>query len=188
MVDMICEIDAKYKDYIYTTKYGGKVLYGSLTRGVYGTTIGAALWFEKLTNQLHEWGYRPNPYDGCTWNRMINGKQCTLQFHVDDIAISHVDSAVVENEVEIINEKFKTNTKALTITRGPIHDYLGMTLDWSNQDYTKITMYDFLQDILKEVDEKKDMKGTAATPASPNLFEVDEESPKLSQSEADYFH
>ena len=67
--------------------------------------------------------------------------------------------------MEIINKKFKTKTKELLITRGAIHDYLGMTLDWSNKDFIKITMYDFLQDILKEVDKKKDMKGTAATPA-----------------------
>ena len=40
---------------------------------------------------------------------------------------------------------------------GKVHEYVGMNLDWSNDSYIKITMYDFLEDILKEVDEKGDM-------------------------------
>ena len=47
-------------------------------------------------------------------------------------------------------------------------------------------MYDFLEDILKEVDEKGDMNGTAATPASDKLFEVNKNSEKLPQKEAGY--
>ena len=49
-------------------------------------------------------------------------------------------------------------------------------------------MYDFLEDILKEVDEKGDMLGTAITPASDKLFETDEKSEKLPPKEANYYH
>ena len=69
-----------------------------------------------------------------------------------------------------------------------MHEYIGMTLDWSDESYIKVTMYDFLEDILKEVDEKGDMKGTAATPALDKLFEVDENLEKLSPKKADYYY
>ena len=29
-----------------------------------------------------------NPYDAGVWNKKINGKQCTIRFHVDDCKIS----------------------------------------------------------------------------------------------------
>jgi hypothetical protein len=36
-------------------------------------------------------------------------------------------------------------------------------------------MYDYLEDIMAEMPE--DMKGTSLTPASDNIFDVDEDSP-----------
>ena len=33
---------------------------------------------------------------------------------------------------------------------GKIHKYLGMTIDWSNDNMVKFTMYDYLEDILLE--------------------------------------
>ena len=74
------------------------------------------------------------------------------------------------------------------MTKGKIHEYLGMCLDWSDTSCIRITMYDYLQDVLREVDAKGDMKGSAVTPASANLFEIDENSPKLDEKNADYFH
>jgi hypothetical protein len=56
---------------------------------VYGTLLGAILFYEKLTKQLEEWGYEPNCYDRCTFNKMVNGSQITIQFHVDDLKLSH---------------------------------------------------------------------------------------------------
>ena len=32
------------------------------------------------------------------------------------------------------------------------------------------------------------MNGTAVTPASSNLFEIDAKSPRLNQNDADYYH
>jgi hypothetical protein len=49
---------------------------------------------------------------------------------VDDLKISHVDQAVLEDLVRMLNEQYgKLNP--LTVTRGDVHDYLGMTLDFS---------------------------------------------------------
>jgi hypothetical protein len=47
-------------------------------------------------------------------------------------------------------------------------------------------MYDYLEDILEEM--PSDMNGTSPTPASDNLFDVDETSLPLNEKESDFFH
>jgi len=43
-----------------------------------------------------DWGYKLNEYDKCIMNKTINGKQCTIIWHVDDLKISHVNCTIVE--------------------------------------------------------------------------------------------
>ena len=45
-------------------------------------------------------GFKINAYDKCMANKMIDGKQCTVAWHVDDNKISHVDDTVVMNMIE----------------------------------------------------------------------------------------
>jgi hypothetical protein len=186
MVSMICDIDPKYKNNIVYGKNGRKYIYAKLTKAVYGTLLGAILFYEKLTKQLEEWGYEPNCYDRCTFNKMVNGSQITIQFHVDDLKLSHRDQSVIDQVLLDLNNKFGTTRKPLAATTGMIHDYLGITIDYSEKQKVKFTMYDYLEDILNEMPD--DMKGTAPTPASDNLFDVDEDSPALNEKESDFFH
>jgi len=44
-------------------------------------------------NTLKEWGFKLNEYDQCMANKTINGKQCTIIWHVDDLKISHVEKS-----------------------------------------------------------------------------------------------
>jgi hypothetical protein len=71
MVSMICGIDPKYKKNVVFGKNGKKYIYAKLTKAVYGTLLGAILFYQKLSKQLIEWGYEPNCYDRCTFNKMI---------------------------------------------------------------------------------------------------------------------
>ena len=77
--------------------------------------------YEKFTKSLASKGYKMNQYDPCVWNKVINGKQCTILFHnVDDCKISHVDS---ESIFEDGRGKMKVHH------HGKIHKkHLGMTL------------------------------------------------------------
>ena len=59
---------------------------------------------------------------------MIKGCQITIQFHVDDLKLSHVNKEVLMEEVNKINTKFRTNTQDLNITTGNVHDYFGITV------------------------------------------------------------
>jgi hypothetical protein len=117
---------------------------------------------------------------------MIDGKQITIQFHMDDLKISHMKQSVIDSVLEDLNKEFGTTRKPLSATTGMIHDYLGITIDYSEKGKVKFTMYDYLEDILEEMPD--DMNGTAPTPASDNLFDADEDSPQLNEKEADFFH
>jgi hypothetical protein len=117
---------------------------------------------------------------------MVNNNQITIQFHVDDLKISHKEQSVVDSVLNDLNIKFGTKKKPLVASTGMIHDYLCITIDYSELEKAKLTMYDYLEDIISEMPD--DMNGTAPTPASANMFDVDEESPLLNAKEADFFH
>ena len=105
---------------------------------------------------------------------------------MDDLHISCENMETIEGLIKDLNHKFKTNFQELAVTKGKVHDYLGINIDYSNNDYVKFTMYDFLEDVLGE--SRSDMKGTSKWPAGPKLFDVDATSTKLSEHDQEYFH
>jgi hypothetical protein len=50
---------------------------------------------------------------------------------VDDLKVSHVDGEVNDSVLMSLNKRYGKETP-LTVTRGDLHDYLGMTLDDEN--------------------------------------------------------
>ena len=55
----------------------------------------ALLFYRKLRADLEDMGFEVNPYDPCVANKIVNGSQCTIVWHVDDLKVSHKDEAVV---------------------------------------------------------------------------------------------
>jgi hypothetical protein len=50
----------------------------------------ALLFYRKLVSELPEMGFEINPYDPCVANKMVNGTQMMIRWHVDDSMISHL--------------------------------------------------------------------------------------------------
>jgi len=92
MADLLVRVNpSKYGSYV-VTKAGCHVIYLLLRKALYGTLQAALLFWRNLSSFLvDELGFRINPYDSCVANKVINGKQCTIGWHVDDLKISHVD-------------------------------------------------------------------------------------------------
>lgn len=128
MVEMLLEIDPSLKEHVIR-KGNYRLMYGQLNKAIHRTLLGAILFYEKLVTQLHEWGFIMNPYDACTWKKMVKGKQLTVQYFVENIHLSHKDGKVIDNLVCNLNAKFKTKFNELTVCKGKVHDYLGINID-----------------------------------------------------------
>ena len=127
-----------------------------------------------------------NPYNPCVWNKMINGSQMTVIFHVDDGIVSHIDPKQVTDFLKELS-KIYGKTDPLTIKRGKIHDYLGMTIDFSTDQQVMITMYDYIVKLIDKL--LKDMIGEKGTAAPEYLFKTsDGEAVLLDHEEAEFFH
>lgn len=80
----------------------------------------------------------------------MNGYHCTIQVHVDNLKLSHVQPDELNKIIGQLNDVFESNGDLLTPSYGRIHEYLGMTIDWSNKNNVVFIMYDYLEDILAE--------------------------------------
>ena len=82
MVEMLCQIKPKYWKLIQYTKMRNgrmrKVLVDKITKGIYGTFLGAILFYKKLRGVLMDMSFQTNNFDECTFNKMTNGHQCTI--------------------------------------------------------------------------------------------------------------
>ena len=174
-----------YRKYVWHDKKGKPMLYVRLKKALYGTLQAALLFWQLLSDTLVSWGFTINPYDQCVANKQINGKQCTIVWHVDDLKISHVNEEVVEDIIARLNKKFGKESP-LTTSRGKVLEYLGMTLDYSKKGRVKISMYDYVKKIVDE--SPNDMSGVAKTPASSHLFQSNPECKKLPEKTAQLFH
>ena len=92
----------------------------------------------------------------------------------------------IDGLIKDLNQKFKTNFQELAVTKGKVHNYLGININYSNDSYVKFTMYDFLEDVLSE--SRPDMKGRSKWPANAKLFDVDITSKKLNEHDQEYFY
>ena len=185
MAELLAKISPDdYQKYVHNHR-GQSHIYCKLNVALYGTLKGAVLFWKKLSSYLKDQGFVVNPYDWCVANKEINGKQCTIVWHVDDLKISHVDSKVVDEVLSSLKEEFG-KVGELTVKRGKVHDYLGMTLDFSDENSVMVNMEKYLNEVLEDLPE--DMDGTAATPAASHLFKTRDDAPKLDEERAALFH
>jgi hypothetical protein len=155
-----------------------------LTKALYGTCQAALLFWKNLSAFLiDELGFTLNKYDKCVANKMIDGKQCTILWHVNDLKMSsHVNAEVLEKIIKRLDEKYGNKEAPLTVNRGTVHEYLGMTTDYSEKGKVKFIMNDYVENLLDEVPEE--MSGHAATPAANNLFTVNDKADKISEEDS----
>jgi hypothetical protein len=116
---------------------------------------------------------------------------------VDDCKILHITSKVVDKTIEWLqsefNDVFKDGTGQMKVHCGKTHKYLGMSFDFSHPNQCRITMIDYVDEIVVTYDKApKDLsdgfnavpkkKNVARTSVAPDdLFIVDENTEKLSE-------
>ena len=115
MVGTLAELMVKtnpklYQQYVILEK-GKSVLYLRLQKALYGMMKSALLLYRKLVSELQDMGFEINPYDPCVANKMVNGTQMSIRWHVDDLMISHL-----------------SRDKIMKIMQGMKDIYMGRTL------------------------------------------------------------
>ena len=114
-------------------------------------------------------GFTINTYDWCIVNNIINGSQCTIVWHVHDLKLSHKDPKVIDKIIASLDDEYGKTGK-MTVRRGKIHEYLGMTLDFSRPGNFIMDMEQYIDEVMKDL--PKEFGGMAATPAAEHMFKT----------------
>ena len=115
--------------YAWYTKKGVPMLYVQIKKVLYDVLRAALLFYCKLGADLEDMGFEVSSYDPCVANKILNGSQCTVVWHVDDLKVSHKDKDVV---MYFTQELGRRNRDKLKIKRGKVFGYLGMNLDFES--------------------------------------------------------
>ena len=180
-VDIMLMIDEKAYAPFVIQEGKNKVLYVKLDKALYGCLKAAIIWYVTFKNKLVKMGFKLNPYDPCVANAIINGRQCTIVWYVDDVKISHVEYDVVSWVIKEIQEEFGE----MTVKRGKEHVYVGMNILFKD-GAVEIRMKDYLLECIDVFGE--DVSVGAVTPATRDLFEIDSESLALGEKRSTTFH
>ncbi|KAG7373061.1 reverse transcriptase RNA-dependent DNA polymerase [Nitzschia inconspicua] len=186
ILEILLRMEPSYCQFV-TYERGKKVLYTQLDKVLYGALQSALLFWKKLTAYVVDTlGFEINPFDACVANKVIKGKQCTIVWYVDDLKLSHEDPAVVEDIFAKLQAEFGKEAP-LTVTRGKVHNYLGMRIDYSVDGKVQFTMPSVVNDIITQLPALL-ATGPSMTPAANHLFKVNQSADKLSQSDLDLLH
>jgi hypothetical protein len=177
LVDILVEIAPDvYKSYVSREKKGTKQFLVQCQNALYGTMVASLLYYQKFVKSLLDIDFVINPYDPCVANKNIVGEQMTICFHVDECKLSHRKTNVMDSMIEYIWKEyesiFEDGSGSMTVSRGKLHKYLGMTLDYTVRGQVKITMLNYVDEIITAFDKAEPKGGRTKSSAAPNsLFQ-----------------
>jgi hypothetical protein len=122
---------------------GKAVVNSKPAEALYGTLRAALLFWNNLIQTLISWGFELNKYNKCIANKIINLLQWTIVWHVDNLKISQVKKKVFTGIIQKLNIKYGKES-SLTFKLGKKHDYLGMTIDYSEDGLVRIDMTNYI--------------------------------------------
>jgi len=188
MVDMLLEIDKeRYAPYIIEEKGKQKTLYVIMLKALYGM-LQSALWFYKrFRKDIEQIGFVINPYDPCVANRLVNGKQHTITWHVDDVKSSHQDPSVNDEFFHWLNAMYASDgIGEVKAVRGKKHDYLGIILNFEQPGTLVLDMSTYIDRMISEYPAQ--LTGVSKCPWTDSLYRVDQSLPLLQENKAKAFH
>jgi hypothetical protein len=114
--DIMCNVNPEYKDTIFEEN-GKRTLYVKVLKATYGLIEAALIWYNVYTDVLMKMGFVLNPYDKCMANKIINSKQCSIGWYVDDNKVSHAEEAVCTSIADAIEKKSWRTNKNNQVTK-----------------------------------------------------------------------
>ena len=77
---------------------------------------------EEINTSTGTVGFVINPYDPCVANKIINGSQFMIIWHVDDLKMSHADPRVLDAFLDNLNQVLGKESPAV-VHKGPRDDF-----------------------------------------------------------------
>jgi hypothetical protein len=141
------------------------------------------LFYRKLIAELRDMGFKINPYNPCIANKMGNGTQMTVRWHEDDLMISHASQ---DNIMAFVKKIKDIHGENLAEKVGMVHNYFGMTFDYSFDNKVRINMNQYISKVIKEF--PQEILGMCATLAADHLYKTQENGKKLNEELTEAFH
>ncbi|KAL7554280.1 hypothetical protein ACHAWF_017723 [Thalassiosira exigua] len=114
--------------------------------------------FEARWGSEKKTGIKLNPYDPCVANKTVSGSQLAVIWHVDNLKISHKNLKVVTKFISYLIGIYP----GVTVHRGCVHEYFGMTLYYSTPKEVHVSMTNYLIKVVKNLEA---ILSVASTPA-----------------------
>ena len=71
-------------------------------------------------------------------------------WHVDDLKLSHKDPKVIDKIIASLDDEYGKTGK-MTVRRVKIHEYLGMTLNFSRPGKFIMDMEQYIDEVMKDL-------------------------------------
>lgn len=131
------------------------------------------LYYKKFRKDIEGIGIKVNPYNPCVANRMVNGKQHRVAWHVDALKSIHVEKKVNDEFLHWLTAMYALDEIGeVEAMRGQLHDYLAMNLDYSIPGVLQVDMTQYVKYMVKEIPESG--SGDSKCPWNENLLKVND--------------
>ena len=91
-------------------------------------------------------GYVASKLDPCVLHKRVGNACCTVVLFVDDILLTATDDQLIAECCRTLKHKYG----AITEKEGKVHNYLGMTFDFSTPGSVKVSMDGYVTETLDE--------------------------------------
>lgn len=178
LVNILVKICPHVEDFV---DQNGKLIV-QLDQALYGCVQSALLWYQTMSDFLTSLGFKANHTDMCVWCKDHQGDQITVLLYVDDLLILSVSDGAIE---EFLND-LKVRFMEVKRSREANLSYLGMHIKWGEENENRVTvsMAPYVKNVLQEYN----VSGKASSPALSNIFEPEEESAVLGETDRKEFH
>jgi hypothetical protein len=97
-----------------------------LQKALYGCLQSELFFYKKLVRDLKSKWFKLNRYNLCVANKIVQGKQFTIIWHIDDLKMPHMEYDEVTSMIGWLKKIYG----GMKSSRGKKHDYLDTTLDF----------------------------------------------------------
>ena len=144
LVDILYEITSEHK-----AKRGVKKYLLHCQSALYGKMVASMLYYCKFIKSFTSIGFDINPYDPCVATNVIDNSQMTICFNVDGWKLSHCKSKANDWMINCLRQEyesiFEDGSGNMSVIQGKVHEYPGMTLDYTAFGHVRIIMLSYIE-------------------------------------------